>query len=297
MILVDSHCHVNFKAYHADADEVIRRSFDSGVGIINVGTFYATSKSGVELARKYDHIWAAVGLHPSHACPELAEGRYIDPDEGAVNEQFDPEKYRELAQSSDKVVALGECGLDYYRLDTENTKTQKTQKHKINVAQIKSMQKDLLLKQIKLAHELHLPISFHVRGSKDKPEDAYRDLIQILSAVSSYQLDVPRGVIHCFSGTKEIAQQFLDLGLYISFTGIITFKNAGDLANVVKQVPLNRILVETDAPYLAPEPYRGQRNEPSYVKHIAEKIAAIKNTSFEEVAQMTTKNAVELFKL
>jgi TatD DNase family protein len=273
--LFDSHCHADFATYRDDQDDVIRQAGESGVGIINVGTHYETSKSSIGLAEKYEHVWAAVGMHPSHA----ADSDHADPDEGEITEKFDIDKYRSLAVSSTRVVALGECGLDYFRINPEN-------------AASKAAQKSLLREQLKLAQELNLPISFHCRAAKKNPVAAYDDLLEILRSHNV------TGVVHCFSETSEVAKNFLDLGFYISFTGIITFKNASPkLLEAVKVIPLHKVLVETDAPYLAPEPYRGQRNEPAYVKYVAEKIAAIKNLTYEQVAEQTTENVRHLFKI
>lgn len=259
-MLYDTHCHINFKAFAKDGDEVIRRALDNNIGMIIVGSQYSTSERAVEYANKYSHepVYAAAGLHPIH----LVEMAVEEEGEKFVSraEKFDREKYRELVFTSNKIVAIGECGLDYYRLP-EN----------IEFELIKNLQQQVFREQIELAMELNLPLILHCRGSENNPEDAYREMIEILQ-----EYPPARGVIHCFSSTDKIAEQFLNLGFYIGFTGIITFKKRGDLREIIKKIPPDKILVETDAPYLAPEPRRGERNEPLFVKYVAEEIIRLK---------------------
>ena len=253
-MLIDSHAHVNFNSYKDDSDEVIRRSLDSDVWIINVGSQYNTSKRAVEMAERYKRrVYAAVALHPIH----------ID------DFDFDKEKYKKLA-SNPKVVAIGETGLDYYYIDEDE--------------KIKELQKKVFKQHLELAKELNKPVIFHCRK-------AYNDLLSELQA-TSYKL---QAVLHCFMGKKGQAQQFLDMGFYLGFNGLITY--CRDYDAVIKSTPLAKILIETDCPYLTPEPHRGKRNEPLYVKYVAEKIAEIKEVDFEKVAQQTTKNAKKLFNL
>ncbi len=267
-MLIDTHAHINFNAYKDDADEVIRRSLENNVWMINVGSQCDTSKRAVEMVEKYpEGVYAAIGLHPIHVGPS----RFVDEEELKIKtreEKFDKEKYRELAKSQ-KVVAIGETGLDYYHAEDEKTK---------------NLQKEVFIKHLELASELKKPVIFHCRK-------AYDDLLYEIQN-TKYQI---RGVLHCFMGRWSQAQEFLKMGFYLGFDGPITY--CQDYDGVIKNTPLDRILVETDCPLLTPAPFRGQRNEPSYVKYIAEKIAEIKQVSFEKVAEQTTKNAKELFNL
>ncbi len=277
--MIDTHCHLNFRAFKDDLEACLSRAKEAGVNyIINPGSQYDTSKRSVELAEKYDNLYAAIGLHPIHLfAMEVDEGE----DHFATRaEVFDYAKYSELAQTDSKVVAIGECGLDYFHLPPGKT-----------VAEVRVLQTELLKQQIKLATDLNLPMIFHCR-------EAYEDLYEVLQAeIKQGQLS-QGGVVHCFLGNRQQAQAFLDLGFLLSFTGIITFKNVKpELLEVIKQVPLAKIMVETDAPYLAPPPHRGRRNEPAFVVEVAKKIADIKGISLEEVDKTTTENAQKLFRL
>jgi TatD DNase family protein len=273
-MLIDTHAHLNFNAYKDDVDEVVKRSLNNNIWMINVGSQYSTSKRAVEIAEKYKQgIYAAVGLHPLHLETGLVKLK-IDLEEiqfKTTEESFDYEKYKELARS-EKVKAIGEIGLDYYY----RPKT----KHKLEV--FKNKQKEIFLKQLDLAKELNLPIIFHCRFAHD-------DLINELR-IRNYVLG---GVIHCFTGTLEQAEKYLEIGFYLGFNGLI-FKR--DYDEIIKKVSLDKILLETDCPYLIPPPIIG-RNEPIYLKYIAEKIAQIKNLSYDEVVETTTENAKKLFNL
>lgn len=261
MKLFDSHTHLQFSQFDADREEIIRALGRADIKVINVGTGLEDSKKAVELAKKYPgQMWATVGLHPSDV----------------LNENFDISKYRKLAED-DGVVAIGECGLDYFR--TEGGEAQKRQK-------------DIFLRQLGLAGALFKPLMIHCRPKAG--DDAYLDLLEILK---SENLNIPtgNGTAHFFAGSKEIAKQFLDLGFYISFAGPITF--AKEYEEVVAYVPLDRILIETDAPFAAPAPHRGKRNEPAYVEFVARKIAEIKGVEFEKIAEKTSENTSLLFQL
>ncbi|MFA6146263.1 MAG: TatD family hydrolase [Patescibacteria group bacterium] len=262
--MIDTHSHLNFKVFDNNYKEVIKRSFDNGVkAIINIGTDLKSSEKVLAIANEFQNCYAAVGLHPTDI----------------EKENFDPKKYIDLVNSNpDKIKAIGETGLDYYHI-TNNAEREK--------------QKEIFKKHLELAQKLNLPIILHCRGSKENPKDAYLDLLSIIS-VSPF---IPQGVIHCFTSDLEIAQKFLDLGFHLGFTGVITFKNAHSLLEVVKNVDLKRILIETDSPFLAPEPHRGEQNEPSYVRFVAEKIAEIKELPLKEVIEITGQNAIKLFKL
>jgi len=285
-MLIDTHAHLNFNAFKDDLDEVVKRSLAENVWVINVGTKYETSEKAVEIAEKYEGNFAAVGLHPIYSTSGLVKIK-TDPEEGnfeAKGEDFAKEKYRELALSADsgqarskKVVAIGEIGLDYYY----RPKT----KRKLEL--FKERQKEVFLKQLDLAKELNLPVIFHCRM-------AHEDLIEILNfqfPISNFQL---KGVIHCFTGNWEQAEEYLKMGFYLGFNGII-YKL--DLKEVIEKAPLEKILIETDCPYLVPPQAGAKRNEPIFVKYIAQEIAKIKNLDFQKVAEITTQNARDLFKI
>lgn len=274
MKIIDTHSHLNFKAYKDDLDEVIKRTQKEGVVCINVGTKYETSKQAVELAEKNENIYAAIGMHPIHIKTDLLKIK-MDENEGAfapLGEEFDKEKYKELALSaSQRIVAIGEVGLDYYYKPKSKTKQE----------QFKQNQKQVFLQQLELAKELNLPLIIHCRM-------AHQDLIEIL------KLQNISGVIHCFTGSIEEAQKYIDLGFYIGINGIIDKLN---LDEVIKKVPLDKILVETDCPYLTPKAEGDKRNEPIFVKHVIQKIADLRGTTFDEVALATTQNAKKLFNI
>lgn len=274
-MLIDTHAHLNFNAYKNDVDDAIRRTLDGGMCVINVGSQYKTSKRAVELAEKYEKgIYAAVGLHPIHLSSGIFKTK-VDQEEiefQTHEEDFDYEKYKELVMiSNQKVVAIGETGLDYWYKPKTKTKLE----------QFKQKQKEVFLKQVDLAQELNLPLIIHCRA-------AHQDIIEILK---HHSVKAWRGVVHCFTGSWQEAQEYMEMGFYIGFNGII-FKL--DLNEVITKTPLEKILFETDCPYLTPSPMEG-RNEPLYTKYIAEKIAKIKNKSFEEIAKITTENAKSLF--
>lgn len=280
---IDIHSHVNLYAFKDDAKEVLDRALENDTWIINVGTQIDTSKKAVELAEKYGKgVYAIVGLHPVHTSPsfhdeqELGEGGKAFTSRGEV---FDKDAYRELLKN-EKVVAIGECGLDYYHLDEE-----------VNPAMVGQVEKEkkAFVQQIELAQEFSKPLMLHIRNNpKDKTHNAYADSIEILKNYPSV-----KGDVHFFAGTKEDAQNFLDLGFYLSFTGVITFTH--DYDEVIKTTPLDRIMSETDAPYVAPVPYRGKRNEPLYVREVVKKIAEIKGLDEGIVAEAILNNAKKLF--
>jgi TatD DNase family protein len=272
--LFDVHTHVQFYAFNGETGAVIQRALDQGVWMVNVGTQRDTSAKAIEVAQKYpEGVYATVGLHPIHTEKSYHDSQELGDSEEAKGftsrgEDFDYDIYKKLAEDS-KVVAIGECGLDYYRLGEETKKKQE------NVFQ----------KQIELAHEVEKPLMIHCRN-------AFIDLISILQA-TSYKLQA--GIIHFFSGTKDDAKKLLEMGFSFSFGGVITF--ARDYDEVVKYIPLDRIVLETDAPYVTPVPYRGRRNEPAYVVEIAKKLAELKNISFEEAGSRTTQNAASIFSI
>ena len=280
-MIIDTHSHLNFKAYDADREEVIKRTQKEGVVCIDVGTKYETSKNAIELAEKNEGIYAAIGMHPIHIKTDLLKLR-MDEDEGAfapLGEEFDKERYKDLAKSK-KVVAIGEVGLDYYYKPKGTAKKE----------QFKQKQKEVFEQQLEIAEELNLPVIVHCRM-------AHGDAIEILAKHKV------KGTIHCFTGTWDEAQKYLDLGFHIGINGII-FKF--DIDEVIKKAPLDKILVETDCPYLTPAPVIAKatagkegylRNEPIFVKHVVERIADLRGMTFDEVASATTENAKKLFRI
>ena len=267
----DVHTHVQFAAFKDDRKEVLERALKNDVWVVNVGTQRDTSESALELAEKYpEGVWAAVGLHPIHADKSYHDAEELGGGEAALEftsrgEEFDYDYYKKLAENH-KVVAIGECGLDYYRLSADT----------------KKKQKEIFEKQIALSNEIKKPLMVHCR-------EAFADLIEILSE----QRSSVAGIVHFFSGTTENAGKLMDLGFSFSLGGVLTF--ARDYDKVVKYIPMGRILLETDAPYVAPVPYRGKRNEPAYVIEVAKKIAEIKDLTLEEVAVLTFQNAERIF--
>lgn len=249
--MIDTHTHLAHPKFNGDREEVIQRAFANGVEkIIEIGNDLRSSKDAVELAGNYDDIYATVGVHP-HDVGEL--------------ETKDLELLRALGQNN-KIVAIGEIGLDYFKSATP-----------------KNLQIKWFKAQLDLAKELDLPVVIHCR-------DAHQDVKKILQ-----EKEINKGIIHCFSGNLDDANFYINLGFCISFTGIITYTDEYD--EVIKNISLSNILVETDCPFLAPTPMRGRRNEPSFVRYVAQKIANIQNISIKEVEKETTANAKKLFAL
>lgn len=283
-MLIDTHCHLNFSAYKDDLDEVIDRTLKKDVWIINVGSQSTTSKRSVEIAEKYkEGIYAAVGLHPTHLYETYVDLEEVGPNFKSRTEDWDADFYRKLAKSK-KVRAIGEMGLDYHFIP-EN----------VDKGEAQEKQKQVFRFGLDLADELDLPIIIHSR-------DVHGEVCEILKKYLDAGRLKKRGVAHCFTGSWEEAQKYLELGFLISFTGIITFKprekqkhQQEKILEVVHEIPLEKCMIETDAPYLSPEPYRGKRNEPLYVEEIAKKIAEIKGLDFEEIARATTETAREFF--
>lgn len=234
-----------------DLDVVISKSKEFGVEKIIIPSVDVNSfEKVIEISNKYDGVYCALGIHPSEA-------------QNAKNDDF--EKIIEFA-SNKKVVAIGECGLDYYWDRT-----------------FINEQKKVFLKQIEIAKFLKKPLIVHDR-------EAHNDVFDILKDINEIPV-----IMHCFSGDLKFANECIEKGFYIALGGVVTFKNAKAVHEIAKEIPLEYLLLETDAPYLTPEPYRGKRNEPAYVKFVAEKIAQIRGISFEEVAQQTTQNARKVF--
>lgn len=292
-MLFDTHTHVNFQPFKSDYKAVIQRAIDNDIVINNVGSQWESSQRSVAIANEFEkNVWASVGLHPIHIFEDIIEEQRI---EGKVQkiktraEEFDYDAYKKLAQSSKKVVAIGECGLDYLHFDRTGIATDKRD-------ELIQKQITILKQHIELAIELDLPVIIHCRDAAVHAEGDIRAFEDLLRLLRPYSGKV-RGVIHCYTGLASYVPKFLDLGLYIGYTGIATFPNSTEVQAAVKATPLDRILLETDAPYLTPEPYRGKRNEPMYVEYVAQGIAKLKNVSYEELAKITTRNAFELFRV
>lgn len=261
MQLIDTHAHLNFEAFNGDWRQVMKQCLANQVKVINVGSQLETSQKAIQIAEEFkDDAFAAVGLHAVHC----------------LNEEFSYQEYKKLAQNP-KVVAIGETGLDYYHLWADSGEEEQA---------VKQKQKEVFNQHLDLALELGLPAIIHCR-------DAYEEMISVLKGRPKN----PHGVIHCFLADQKIADEFLNLGFSLSFTGIITFTDDQGLLNLIKELPLEKMMVETDSPYLAPLPFRGQRGEPIQVRYVAQRIANLRGTDLEIVAEATLANAKNLFKL
>ncbi|MEK7189299.1 MAG: TatD family hydrolase [Patescibacteria group bacterium] len=262
--MIDTHCHLSFKAFDETWREAVKRAREKDIQMICVGAAKETSEKSITIAKE-DGVFASIGLHPTHV----------------EDESFDQAWFSEQADNP-KVVAIGETGIDHYHLD--ETRRQ----------DILSKQEDLLLKHLSLAKEKDLPVILHSRdGKHEQGGAAYEHLCRIITSFGYF-----RCVLHCYGGDWEHAKKFLDLGCMVSFTGIVTYKNASEsLIEVVKNIPRDRFMIETDSPYLAPEPMRGTQNEPAYVEHVARGIAKIRGEDYDTVAQQTTENARRFFRL
>lgn len=264
--MIDVHCHLNFHAFEEDYDQVIKDASAAGVTtIINTGTQVSSSRWAVELADKYENLYAIIGIHPHHA--DKVEPGWID-------------ELEKLAKHK-KVVGIGECGMDYYA-------------YKSNGIVDKKIQKEVFIKQIELAHQLKLPLQIHNR-------QAGNDIIDILTAHKSDLLPIP-GMFHCFAGSQEILKKALDLGFAIGFDGNVTYKGIAPgeetrLSDLAISTPLDRIVIETDSPYLTPEPHRGRRNMPQYAILVGKFLADLKGITLEEIDRQTTENVRRIFKL
>lgn len=278
-MFIDTHAHVNFKYFKDDADQVIQNSLNEKVWMINVGADYKTSRRALEYANKYETgVYAAVGLHPLHLFSIQAAGEGYDFQ--TRGEEFSYDAYEKLA-SFEKVVAIGEVGLDYYHIDP-----------KADVTEVKKIQKKVFIEQLLLARRLDLPVIIHCRQAHD-------DMLEVLKEVKRENKnlfpDRMWGVMHCFSGDENLAWQYFGLGLMISFTGLITFSRQWD--GLIRKLPSDKFMIETDCPFMTPEPFRGKRNEPMYVKYVAEKIAEIRGSALEKIAEATMKNSRAFFRI
>lgn len=279
MRYVDTHAHLNLAAFTDDIDAVADRCRQSEVAVINIGTKRSTSERAVALAREHEDCFAMVGLHPIQTVPgmhdedEIGTGGTPFTSRG---ELFDTDAFRELAQQP-KVVGIGECGFDYYHTPAGSYEVQEA----------------AFIAQIELANELGLPLMIHTRGPKPGEESptgrsVYQDVYEVLHRYAK----VP-GNVHFFAGTPLEASMFFELGFTISFTGVITF--AKDYADVVRQAPLTHVHAETDCPFVAPVPYRGQRAEPWMMIEVVKQIAAIKQLDAEVVQSTLLENAIRLY--
>ena len=273
----DAHTHVNFVAFKDDAEATIARAREAGVGMNIVGTQIETSRAAVEMAEKYDDVYATIGLHPIHTGKsyhdekELGEGGKAFTSRG---EFFDAAAYEKLAESP-KVIAIGECGLDYYRLEEHTKKTQE----------------GAFITQIELANRLQKPLMLHIRPALQSlggGGNAYDDALAILKSHAKV-----KGDVHFFAGSWDIAKKFLDFGFTLSFTGVLTF--ARDYDEVVKNAPLDMLLSETDAPYVSPIPYRGKRNEPKHTVEVVKALATIRGESLPKVSEQLIANVQRIF--
>jgi TatD DNase family protein len=253
-MIIDTHCHLDDKRYENDIDEVLARAERERVGkFIIPSADPKTLERAVTLSEKYSGVYFAVGVHPYHA------------------KDYDRE-FLEQFITHPKCVAVGECGLDYYRLPKGRKET----------AQVQNLQKEIFIDQLDLASKFKLPLIVHIR-------DSSADSLEILSQYASKN----RGVLHCYNADESLLK--LKSNFYYGIGGVLTFKNAKKLVTLYPKIPKDRVLIETDAPYLTPHPYRGKRNEPSYTKLIASKMAELSNVTLEEVEQITTRNCLRLF--
>jgi TatD DNase family protein len=306
-MLTDTHCHLDFNKFDDDRDDVIQRALDAGLTRMLIPALdYESALAGIKLAEAYPNIYAAVGFHPTdldkweeNSIEKLQ--KLLSPDyvtlresEGSLPLQSEilrsgshrPDGLREN-DVTNKIVAIGEIGLDYYWVKEPEKQAQ---------------QRDVLKKQLRLAQDVNKPVVIHMREENDAWfGQASVDLLEILTewraqliAGSSPLVERP-GVLHSYNGNLETAQKALALNFYIGVTGPVTYKNAEEKRQIIRQLPLERLLIETDSPFLTPVPYRGKRNEPAFVAHIADKIAEIHLTTREHVAEVTTSNAARLF--
>jgi TatD DNase family protein len=271
----DAHTHLNFAAFKGEEDAAVERALEAGVGVNIVGTQYDTSASAVALAERHEGAYATIGLHPIHTGKsfhdekELGHGGKAFTSRGEV---FDMSRYLELGKNP-KVIAVGECGLDYFRLEEKTKETQA----------------QAFIQQIELANTLNKPLMLHIRDGKHAGgEAAYLDALEILKAHAKV-----KGDTHFFAGDWAIAKKFLDFGFTLSFTGVLTFTH--DYDEVVRNTPLDMLLSETDAPYITPVPYRGKRNESAYIPEIVKAIARIRGEGFDKVAEALLGNAKRVF--
>ncbi|PIZ75148.1 hydrolase TatD [Candidatus Peregrinibacteria bacterium CG_4_10_14_0_2_um_filter_38_24] len=256
-MLIDTHAHLMFKEFENDLEDVLSKAKEAGVEkIINIGCDVKSSQAAVKMADEYENLYATLGLHPYDAA--LANEELMD-------------EWRKLILKNKKIVAIGECGLDYFKADVP-----------------KDVQKSAFRLQIALAESAGVPLIVHCR-------DAYDDCLEILDEKFVWDDKNIGIVLHCYSGNLSFAEKLWKRGVLTSFTGIVTYPNAKDVQEVAKKAPMDLFMVETDCPYLAPQIYRGNRNEPAYVFEVARKISELKNISLEEVIEISVKNSLAFF--
>ncbi len=257
-MIFESHAHYEDRKFDSDRVELLSMMKKKNIGtIINVGTTLELSRASIDLAREYDFIYAAVGVHPSDiACLEEASDGL--------------DQLKSMAESEKKVVAIGEIGLDFYWEKDEA---------------VRERQRFWYNKQLELARELDLPVIIHSR-------DANEETFNIMKEAATLGT---RGVIHCYSGSPEMAEQYVKLGYYIGIGGVVTFKNGKKLKETAKRIPLENILVETDAPYMAPEPFRGERNDSTFLPYVIKQISELREITVDEVMEVTRENGKKLF--
>lgn len=256
--IFDTHSHYDDSSFDDDRDELLKSMKDNGVyRIVTIGACIRTSQNACRLAQSYEDIYASIGVHPTE----------ID----KVNHETYLDELRQLYDvNREKIVAVGEIGLDYHYPETD-----------------KELEKEFFVEQMNYAREINLPIIIHSR-------DAAMDTLDIMKAEKAHELG---GVVHCYSYSKEVAKTFLDMDFYFGIGGVVTFSNARKLKETVEYVPLDKIVLETDCPYLAPAPFRGKRNDSRYIEYVAKEIAGIKGISTDEVYEATWNNAMKLYRM
>lgn len=268
--MIDTHCHLEMNAFDKDREDVIKRSKEAGLeAIITIGSDFEGCKGAVELSEKYDFVYATVGIHP-HDAKDFTEDVFnqIKKWTTIVRSQNKNSKLQTLNSQLSKIVAIGEIGLDYHYDHSP-----------------REIQREVFEKQLQYANEINLPVIIHSREAK-------KDTLKIVE-----ESNITKGVMHCFSGDMDMAEKAMAMGLYISVAGPVTFKNAAKLREIAKAIPDDYLLIETDAPYLTPEPCRGKRNEPAFIVHTAKAIADLRGISFEDIDRITTLNAKRLFNI
>lgn len=276
-MIIDTHAHLNHPLFKKDRKKVIERCLDNDLRVINVGTNLESSQEVINLSKK-EGLFAAVGLHPMNLKTGVLRKKYLERNKEKMEEDFNYNKYKKLAKY-EGVVAIGEIGLDYY------WKPKTTRKKKI----YKDGQKELLLKQLKLAKKLDLPVIFHCRMANN-------DLIKLLKENPDLRPD--KAVMHCFVGNLEELKEYLNFGFHIGFNGIIFKTLEGiDFKEIIKNTPLSRMLIETDCPFLSPPESEEKRNEPIFVKYVLKELSKVKEVDLDKLTTQTTQNAKKLFNI
>lgn len=267
-MLIDTHCHLNFKAFNKDLNQVIERAKQDGVEkIILPGAKIASSRKAIDISKRFESCYAAIGIHPHHSSEVASLG--LDTIKTTL---------QDLAEEK-KVIAIGEIGIDYYQYKDYPPLSETD----------KAIQKELFITQLKISHTLNLPVIIHCR-------DAHDDLFEIINSYISYNTHVLTGVFHCFGGNTHHLNKALELGFFIGFDGNCTYPENEALRELIKHTPPERLVIETDSPYLTPLPFRRSRNEPAYIVYIASEVARIHNKTIDYISEITTHNALKLFR-